>query len=90
MYFFLGIGRELVKKFVKCGADVVALSRTVKHLETLKKELPQIKIIAADVSDGTKVREIVKEHGPYHCLVNNAAIAELQPFLEVTEDSFDR
>lgn len=36
---FSGIGRETVKRLVKLGADVVALSKTLENLETLKAEV---------------------------------------------------
>lgn len=90
LFWFLGIGRCLAKKLAECHAEVVAISRTAKHLDTLKKEVPQITTIAVDVTDTENATKLIKEHGPYHGLVNNAAIAELQPFFEVTPDSFDR
>ncbi|CAH1389115.1 unnamed protein product [Nezara viridula] len=85
-----GIGRCLAKKLAECHAEVVAISRTAKYLDTLKEEVPQITTIAVDVTDTENATKLIKEHGPYHGLVNNAAIAELQPFFEVTPDSFDR
>lgn len=83
-----GIGRELAKKLVKCGATVTALSKTEKYLKTLKDECPKIKTLAADVSS-KDIRKVLREHGPFDGLVNNAALAILEPFLETKEDSFD-
>lgn len=38
----------------------------------------------------TAVQKQLESLGPIHLLVNNAAVADLQPFLEVTPDSYDR
>ena len=35
---FIGIGRTTAKMLVKCGAEVIALSRTQADLDTLKTE----------------------------------------------------
>ncbi|BES98357.1 L-xylulose reductase [Nesidiocoris tenuis] len=83
-----GIGRELAKKLVSCGATVTALSKTENYLKTLKDECPPIKIVAADVGS-SEIRAILRQHGPFDCLVNNAALAILEPVLETKEESFD-
>lgn len=80
----------MAKKLAECQAEVFALSRTEKHLNSLKKEVPEITTITADVTDTEVVTCYVEEHGPFHGLVNNAGIIELQPFLDVTPESFDK
>ena len=35
----IGIGRETAKTLVKCGAEVIALSRTQSDLDSLKQEV---------------------------------------------------
>ncbi|CAH1389114.1 unnamed protein product [Nezara viridula] len=85
-----GIGRCLAKKLTECHAEVVALSRTAKHLNSLKKEVPEVTTIAADVTDTEQVTCLIEEHGPFHGLVNNAGSNFLQPFLEVTPKCFDK
>ena len=36
---YTGIGRSTAKMLVKCGAEVIALSRTQEDLDSLKKEV---------------------------------------------------
>nr|BAN20297.1 lung carbonyl reductase [Riptortus pedestris] len=85
-----GMGREVAKTLVKCGAKVVALSIIEEELRTLKQEVPQIITVKCDIANNKQVKELIPPHGPYHCLANIAGIIELQPFLDVTEESFDR
>ncbi|KAL5473500.1 hypothetical protein EMCRGX_G027990 [Ephydatia muelleri] len=85
-----GIGRAIAKELALCGAEVIALSRTQEDLDSLKKEIISVKTICVDISDMTAVQKQLESLGPIHLLVNNAAVADLQPFLEVTPDSYDR
>lgn len=85
-----GIGRAIAKQLVACGAQVLALSRTQRHLDSLVAEEPTIKPVCVDLADWDAARAAVEAVGPVHALVNNAAVAELAPFLEVTPESFDR
>uniref|UniRef100_A0A0A9XW67 D-erythrulose reductase n=1 Tax=Lygus hesperus TaxID=30085 RepID=A0A0A9XW67_LYGHE len=84
-----GIGRELAKKLAKCGAKVTAISKTEKYLKTLKEESPTIRIVTADVSS-PDIRKTLRSLGPFDCLVNNAALAILEPVLETTDENFDK
>ena len=84
-----GIGRATVKALVECGAEVVALSRTKSDLDSLKKEVNGIKTVCVDLQDLKSTLKEVESIGPIHLLVNNAAVAMLQPFLEVTEEAYD-
>ncbi|XP_033102595.1 L-xylulose reductase-like isoform X2 [Anneissia japonica] len=84
-----GIGRDTVKLLAKCGADVYALSRTQSDLDSLKAEVPEIKTVCVDLSDWDSTKVAVEGCGPIDLLVNNAAIAKLEPFLEVTKEVFD-
>ncbi|XP_067005950.2 L-xylulose reductase [Anabrus simplex] len=83
-----GIGRELVKALVKCGAEVTALSRTKSHLDTLAQEVP-VKTVCVDLSDWAATHAAVEAIGPVDCLVNNAAVAILESFLNIKPESFD-
>ena len=86
----IGIGRDLVKALAKAGATVVALSKTKENLDSLKVEVPSIETVCADVSNWDETKAAVESVLPIDLLVNNAAIAECIPFLEVPPDSFDR
>jgi len=85
-----GIGKELVITFSKQGAIVYALTKNPDNLAKLKAECPNIIPIQADLLDweGTKkALEAIKE--PMDCLVNNAGIAEIQNFGDITPEAFD-
>ncbi|XP_075231134.1 L-xylulose reductase-like [Lycorma delicatula] len=85
-----GIGRALVKKLVECGAKVVAVSRTKHHLDTLVEEVPDIEAICIEISDWAITRPVIETIGHVDCLVNNAGIAILAPFLEALPEDFDK
>jgi len=85
-----GIGRELVKALVEAGAETYALSRTKSDLDELKKELPNIHIVVCDLMDRDETKNAVESCGVIDLLVNNAAIAECQPFLDITPESFSK
>ncbi|CAJ0958985.1 unnamed protein product [Ranitomeya imitator] len=82
-----GIGRAAVKALRAAGAEVIALSRSLEDLESL-----------------TMPRSGDRVHGPnwsateaaltslqaVDLLVNNAGVALLQPFLEITPEAIDR
>ncbi|CAK1547163.1 unnamed protein product [Leptosia nina] len=84
-----GIGRAIAIDLWRAGAKVVALSRTRSHLESLKNEYPAIDIVDVDVADWDKTRELVDSLGHFDALVNNAAVAICEPFLECTTKAFD-
>jgi len=85
-----GLGRAIAKKLAECGAEVVALSRTKEHLESLASEVPGIKTVSVDLSDWPATAAAVESVGPIHLLVNNAAQTSLQKFLDITPDNLDR
>ncbi|XP_077979414.1 L-xylulose reductase-like [Glandiceps talaboti] len=84
-----GIGREVAKQLVKCGAETYALSRTQSDLDSLKQEVPEIHTVTVDLSDWDATQVAVKSIGPIDLLVNNAGVACQQPFLGITKDEFD-
>lgn len=46
--------------------------------------------MCVDLGDWEATERALGSVGPVDLLVNNAAVALLQPFLEVTKDAFDR
>ncbi|XP_077979799.1 L-xylulose reductase-like [Glandiceps talaboti] len=84
-----GIGRELVKHLVKCGAETFALSRTQSDLDSLKQEVPEIHTVTVDLSDWDATQVAVESIGPIDLLVNNAGVVVRQPFLDITKDEFE-
>uniref|UniRef100_A0A2A4JCF4 Ketoreductase domain-containing protein n=1 Tax=Heliothis virescens TaxID=7102 RepID=A0A2A4JCF4_HELVI len=85
-----GIGRGIAVELWRAGANIVALSRTRSHLETLQSEYPSIDIVDVDVADWEKTRKVVESLGHFDALVNNAAIAICEPFLDCSPSDFDK
>ncbi|XP_029782958.1 carbonyl reductase [NADPH] 2-like [Suricata suricatta] len=85
-----GIGRDTVKALHALGARVVAVSRTDTDLDSLSKECPGIETVCVDLGDWDATQRALDNVGAVDLLVNNAAVALPQPFLEVTKEVFDR
>ncbi|AWP17182.1 L-xylulose reductase [Scophthalmus maximus] len=84
------IGRATALALARCGAEVTAVSRTQADLDTLMQECASITPVCVDLADWSATEAALQDIGPIDLLVNNAAYANLQPFLEVTPDQFDR
>ncbi|XP_070401438.1 L-xylulose reductase isoform X1 [Nothobranchius furzeri] len=85
-----GIGRHTALALARCGAKVTAVTRTQADLDTLVQECPSITPVCVDLADWEATEVALQNIGPVSLLVNNAAYASLQPFLEVTPDQFDQ
>lgn len=83
-----GIGREIAVLLSQCGAKVVAVSRTLSDLESLRRQIG-CDIIAADLSSAADARNAARDAGEIHLLVNKAGVSFPQSFLETTVDAFD-
>lgn len=46
--------------------------------------------VHVDVADIEATRKEVEKLGAVHMLVNNAGVTQLQPFLEVTPEAYDK
>jgi L-xylulose reductase len=84
-----GIGREIASMLHRFNARVVALSRTEKDLQTLKEEIG-CETILAELGDAGAARQAAEQAGEIDLLVNNAAIAILEPFLKTTAEAWDK
>ncbi|CAI4222638.1 unnamed protein product [Auanema sp. JU1783] len=85
-----GIGRELVVELTKRGATVFALGRNEKALEELSRLCGAVPIVC-DVTDSEDaIRRCLEPYQPFGYLVNNAGIAILEPFGEISPESFTR
>lgn len=85
----LGIGNELCRTLTLCKAKVIAVSRSIEPLQTLKDEYPEIEIISVDLSDWLATTEALKDLDSIDGLVNNAGIAIIKPFADLTEKDID-
>ncbi|KAI5934076.1 L-xylulose reductase isoform X2 [Manis javanica] len=84
-----GIGRSTVQALHSAGAQVVAVSRTRADLDSLVRECPGVEPVCVDLGNWEATEQALGSVGPVDLLVNNAAVALLQPFLEVTKEACD-
>jgi NAD(P)-dependent dehydrogenase (short-subunit alcohol dehydrogenase family) len=83
-----GIGRDTAIMLARYHAQVVALSRTEADLKSLQNEI-SCETILADLGDAGAAKRAAEQAGDIDLLVNNAAVAILQPFLETTQEGWD-
>jgi L-xylulose reductase len=83
-----GIGRDTAVMLARYHAKVIAVSRTEADLRSLQDEIG-CETIVADLGDPAAVKRAAEKAGDIDLLVNNAAIAILQPFLETTVEAWD-
>jgi len=73
-----GIGKELVKKFISLGGNVLGSGTKSEKLDILKKENPDIKVKKFDISEHSRVEEFIEdvslELGGIDILINNAGV----------------
>uniref|UniRef100_A0A1B0GKY6 Ketoreductase domain-containing protein n=1 Tax=Lutzomyia longipalpis TaxID=7200 RepID=A0A1B0GKY6_LUTLO len=85
-----GIGNELCKRLAIAGCHVIAVSRSVAPLQDLKRDYPEIETISVDLSDWASTRTRLQHIKKVDGVVNNAGIAIIKPFEELTEEDFDK
>ena len=73
-----GIGKNLVKKFVSLGGNVIGTGTKTEKLDLLKKEYPKIKVKKFDISEHSRIVEFIDnvelELGRLDILINNAGM----------------
>ena len=73
-----GIGKELVKKFVSLGGNVLGSGTKIEKLDLLKKQYPNIKVKKFDMAEDSKIKDFIDsvtlELGRLDILINNAGI----------------
>jgi len=89
-----GIGLAIAQRFAEEGADVMLVGRRAEPLEQAARDLGSAWAFSADVGvaeDVDRAVEAARERwGRVDVLVNNAGIGEEVPFLEISEESWDR
>jgi glucose 1-dehydrogenase len=90
-----GIGLAIAQRFVKEGAKVALADRLAAEVEAEAAALgPGALAVPADVGDAGEVRRLVartvERFGRLDCMVANAAVQAEIPFLDLTEEEFDR
>ncbi|MDG4879758.1 L-iditol 2-dehydrogenase [Mesorhizobium sp. WSM4884] len=89
-----GIGAAIVRGFAAEGAQVVIADMAVDKAEALARELGgKASAVQLDVRDLASIEAMVdsvtRTHGGIDILVNNAAVFDMGPLLEISEKSFD-
>jgi len=90
-----GIGLAIAQRFVKEGARVALADRLAAEVEAQAAGLgPAAVAVPTDVGDAREVRHLVartvERFGRLDCMVANAAVQAEIPFLDLTEEEFDR
>ncbi len=93
-----GMGRTHALTLAKAGARVVVSDISLEDCEKVVKEIEKEKgealAVKCDVSKKEEademVKKAVKKWGRLDILVNNAGICQFKPFLELTEEEWDR
>ncbi|WPE21037.1 L-iditol 2-dehydrogenase [Shinella zoogloeoides] len=90
-----GIGRAFAEAYVREGARVAIADINIERAEATAKEIgPAAYAIQMDVtrqeSIDAAIGACVKEAGRLDILVNNAALFDLAPIVEITRESYDR
>jgi len=89
-----GIGAAIVERYVGEGAAVAIADRVIDPAEQLAKDLgARAFVVPLDVTDQASIEAmvatVVRRTGGIDILVNNAAVFDLAPIVEVTEKSWD-
>ncbi|MDX8519214.1 L-iditol 2-dehydrogenase [Mesorhizobium dulcispinae] len=89
-----GIGAAIVRGFADEGAHVVIADMAADKAEALARELAgKATALRLDVRDLASIEAMVdavtRTHGGIDILVNNAAVFDMGPLLEISEKSFD-
>ncbi|MDQ2907253.1 MAG: glucose 1-dehydrogenase [Chloroflexota bacterium] len=94
-----GIGRGIAIEFARQGATVVinyahAKDKADEVLQTIQKDNGKAIVIQADVSQYQQalglIQQAVEHFNRLDIMVNNAGIEMHSPFVDVTEEQFDR
>ena len=90
-----GIGSAIARKFAKEGHRVILnFNKSFEESEKIKQEFPEnIILYQADVSNFIEVKKMceycINSFGKIDVLVNNAGIAQIKPFADITEEDWD-
>jgi NAD(P)-dependent dehydrogenase (short-subunit alcohol dehydrogenase family) len=90
-----GIGRAFAEAYIREGARVAIADINLERAEATAREIgPAAYAVGMDVtrqdSIDAAIAACVKEAGGLDILVNNAALFDLAPIVEITRESYDR
>ena len=89
-----GLGRACALALAGAGAEVVAVSRTGEELEALADEVRggggTARALVCDITDRGQIEEGIGGLERVDVLVNNAGTNAPEPFVDVSEENYDR
>ena len=90
-----GIGAAICRRYATEGARVVVADRSGAVAEALAREIGNESFavpldVTSRASIDAMVESVVAKAGGIDILVNNAAVFDLAPILEITEESYDK
>ena len=92
-----GLGRELALGFARAGADLVLTARQQKLLDEVASEVRELGrqalVVPADLATKEGADALIEATlaaGPVDVLVNNAGYSEPLPFLEASDETWER
>ena len=93
-----GMGKSHALKLAQAGAKVVVSDISEEEckavVEEIKKKRGEAMAVKCDVTKKTEVENMVnktvKEWGKVDILVNNAGICQFKPFVDLTEEEWDK
>jgi NAD(P)-dependent dehydrogenase (short-subunit alcohol dehydrogenase family) len=89
-----GIGAAIAHGFAQEGARVVIADIAIDKAKAVAEDIGKSTLaVSLDVRDretiDATIKSICGSHGGLDILVNNAAIFDMEPLLDISEDSFD-
>ncbi|WP_043620728.1 L-iditol 2-dehydrogenase [Ensifer sp. ZNC0028] len=90
-----GIGRAFAEAYIREGATVAIADINIERARQTASEIGAgayaVKMdVTSQASIDAAIAAVVKETGGLDILVNNAALFDLAPIVEITRDSYDR
>lgn len=87
-----GFGKFFAQVLAQSGAEVVVSARREKALQALTNEIQsgggEASYATMDVTDIAVVKSVIKQHGPFDIIVNNAGVQVAKPILDQTDDDY--
>jgi len=92
------LGGALSEGIAQAGAHVVVAGRSEERggqrVEAIERLGAKASFVPVDVTSRESMEQlldtVVKQHGRVHALVNAAGVNSAAPYLEITEEDFDR
>ena len=90
-----GIGRSFAQAYIREGASVAIADINLQRAQATAAELgPNAYAVSMDVTDQASIDQaiaaVVAHNGKLDILINNAALFDLAPIVEITRESYER